>query len=109
MTILNRHISFDVRVCLIIHQFKIIEFKIEDAFHIGINFHLREGEWLAAQLQFHLIHVIGINVKVAKGVDKIAGFKSGYLCHHHGEQRVGGNIERYPQKGIGTALIKLAG
>ena len=38
--------------------------------------------WRARQLQLCLIDVVEINMRVAEGVNKSAGFESGYLRHH---------------------------
>gem|GEM_PF-6576071 len=62
----------------------------------------------AGQLQFCLVDVVEINVRVAKSVDKSAGFEASYLGHHRQQQRVGSDIKRYAQEHIGAALVHLA-
>ena len=40
---------------------------------------------------------------------KLTGFKIADLRQHHGQQRIGGNIERHAQKHVAAALIQHAG
>jgi hypothetical protein len=37
------------------------------------------------------------------------GFEPGHLRHHHGQQRVGGDVERHAEEDVGRALVELAG
>jgi hypothetical protein len=46
---------------------------------------------------------------ITKGVYQLSGFQAADLCHHHGEQRVRGDVEGDSQKHVGTALIELTG
>src|SRR5487761_2041266 len=46
---------------------------------------------------------------ITEGVDEISRFQAAHLRHHQGEQGVAGDVERYAQKNIRAALIKLAG
>ena len=41
-------------------------------------------------------------------MDEIAGTQPGHLRHHHGQERIRGDVERYAKKDIRAALIKLA-
>jgi len=42
-----------------------------------------ERQRLAGQLAFRLIEMVQIEVRVAQGVDELAGLKPGRLSHHH--------------------------
>ena len=46
---------------------------------------------------------------VAQGVDELAGLEARHLRHHHGQQRVGGDVEGKAEKDVGAALVELAG
>ena len=46
---------------------------------------------------------------VSECVDKFSWLEIGDLGHHHGEQCVGCDIERYAEKDVCAALVELAG
>ncbi len=96
-------------VCLVIDQFKVIEFKVVDRLNVGVEFHF--GEWMggASELKLCLFEVIGVEVEVAKGVDKVTGLVSADLGDHQREQSVRGDVEGDTEEEIGTALVELAG
>ena len=98
---------FDVRMRVIINQFEILVLEIKDAFHIRVDFHPRQLARLARQLQSCLLKVVEIEMRVAGRIDKVARLQVTHLCHHHGQQRIGGDIKWYAQEGVGTALIQL--
>ena len=52
--------------------------------------------------------MVGVQVDVAKRVHKLARFQVAHLRHHHGQQRVRGDVERHAQKGIRRPLVELA-
>ena len=66
--------GFDGRMRVIPDKFEIFEFEVEDVFDSGIHFHLGKGFRFAGKLEIHLVHVIGINMCVAEGVDEVAEF-----------------------------------
>ena len=80
---LHCHYALDVWVRIVVFEGEILIFEVEDALHIGIDAHRREWPRLARQLFPHLLEVVGVDVGIAKRVDKLAGFKSGHLSHHH--------------------------
>ena len=41
-------------------------------------------------------------------MNELAGFQTAHLRHHLGQQGVGGDVERHPQKRVGAALVQLA-
>ena len=89
-------------------QFKIIVGEGKDILHVRIDFHLRQRQWLARQLQAGLFQMIGIQVHVAKSMNEFPRLKSRHLGDHQGQQGVGGNVKWNAQKEIGAALIELA-
>ena len=63
---------------------------------------------LAAQLLKELVDVDDINLSVAACPDEFARLEPGLLRHHHGEQRVGGDIERHAEEHVAGTLVQLA-
>jgi hypothetical protein len=63
----------------------------------------------AAELQLCLFDMVQVEVGVAEGMDEFAGFQAADLRDHHGQQRVGGDVERHAEEDIGAALVELAG
>ena len=98
-----------MRVCLVVDQFKIFKFKIENTLYLRIDLHLRQRKRFARQLKFYLLQMVVVDVRIPEGVDKISGLKSGYLSDHQRKQGIGGNVKWHPQEDICTALIELTG
>ena len=73
-----------------------------------IKNHARQGAAFAGELQAGLVEVVGIEMKVAEGVNKRSGLETADLSDHEREERVGGDIKRDSKKKIGAALIELA-
>ena len=59
------------------------------------------------QLCLHLFDEVVVDVHIAEGVDKFARLQTAYLCHHHSEEGVRRDVERYAEKHICTALVEL--
>jgi len=89
-------------------QLKMVELEVVDVVHGRINSHLRQRARLAGELQFGLVKMVAVKVKVAESMDERAWLQTAHLRRHHGEQRVGGDVERHTQKQIRAALIQLA-
>ena len=70
-------------VWIVVLEGEILIFEVEYALHVGIDAHSGERSRVARQLFLHLLEVVGLDVSIAKRVDKLAGFKSGHLSHHH--------------------------
>jgi hypothetical protein len=93
---------------IVIHQFKILEFKVADAFHRRIQFHLRQRTRLARELQLRLLDMVRVKMQVAERVDEFARLQPADLRDHQREQRIAGDVERHAEKNIRAALIHLA-
>ena len=63
-----------MRVGFVADQFEIFEFEIKDIFNMRVQVHFWQGFWLARELELRLFNVIGIEVRIAKGMNKFAGF-----------------------------------
>ena len=97
-----------MRMWVILNQFEILVFKVEDALHLRIDLHLRELTWLTGELKFHLLEVVCIYMSVSCCVNKLTRLKAADLSDHHGQKSIGSDIERNSEENIGTTLIKLA-
>ena len=53
--------------------------------------------------------MIFVKVYIAKSVNELSCFQAADLRHHHGEQGIGGDVERHAEEDIGRALVQLAG
>ena len=47
-------------------------------------------------------------MNVTEGVDKVAWLQATHLCHHHGKECIGGDVEWHTEEHIGTTLVELA-
>src|SRR4030065_420570 len=94
---------------VVVQQLKIIELKIEDRAHCGVEVYAWPRPRGARQLRARLFEVVAVEVRIAEGMDEIAGFESGHLGHHQREQGIGGYIERHAEENIGAALVELTG
>ncbi|OHB80198.1 MAG: hypothetical protein A2W31_02290 [Planctomycetes bacterium RBG_16_64_10] len=81
---------------------------VENGCDLPLNPHRWQRPWRTSQLPLGLRHVILIKVRVTKRMDELAQAQSGDLGHHHGQQRVRSNVERYAEEHIGAALVELA-
>ena len=64
---------------------------------------------VSAQLLQELVDMVVVDVAVTTGPDEFARFKTSLLGHHHGQQRVGSDIERHAKEHIAGTLVQLAG
>ena len=109
VSVLDGDFPGDVRVRLIVDQFKILVVKVKDRADLRVDLHLRKTLWLARQLQPDLFQVILVDVNISAGPDKVAWLQPGDLGHHHGEQGIRRDVERDAQKDVATSLVQLAG
>ena len=108
LTILHCHIAFDMRVRVVVGEGEIGVVEAEDVLNVGIDKHLGQGPRLAGELQFHLLEVVAVDMRVAEGMHKIAVLQSAHLCYHHGKQCVRRYVERHPEENIRRTLVQLA-
>src|SRR4030065_890700 len=103
----DRRLDGGVRV--VVQQFKIFEVKIKGRAPLGIEAHARQWPRRARQLRARLFEVVAVEMRIAEGMNEIAGFESGHLRHHQCEQGIGGDIERHTKENVGAALVELTG
>jgi len=99
---------FDSWVWVVAFESEVVEHKILEVCAGGIEHHAREGAALAGELQAGLLEVVGVEVKVAEGVNKCAGLESTDLRDHEREERVGSDIEGHAEEEVCAALVELA-
>src|SRR6266550_6625786 len=91
----HRHLRLDVRVRRVVFELEILEAEGEQVLHRRIELHHRQLARRARQLQMRLLQMVEIKMRIAEGVDELAGFETRHLRDHHGEQRVGCDVERH--------------
>lgn len=92
---------------VIAFEHKILIAESEEVLHVGVELHTRQGARSACQLQLGLLDMVEIKMRVAGGMDEVAGFETRDLGHHLQQQGIGGNVEGHPKERIGRALIEL--
>ena len=51
--------------------------------------------------------MVEVEVRVAEGVDELSRLKVADLRHHHGQERVAGDVEGHAKKAVGRTLVEL--
>ena len=92
---------------IVVRQLEILILEIEDTFHLRVQCHVRQRTGLTRQLQLDLLQMVVVDVRIAQGMYEIACFLAGYLRHHLGQRGIGGDVERYADEQVGTALVEL--
>ena len=77
--ILDRNNSFYVVPRMVIFQLEILILKIKDILNVRIYHHTWKFSWFTCELQFHLLNMIKIYVRISCGIDKIPWLKTTYL------------------------------
>ena len=97
-----------MRVGVVVEEGKIVVLEREDITFERVDSHRRERTRGARELEAALVDMIGIDMSVAEGVDKIATLEIADLSEHHSKQRIGSDVERHAEEDVGAALIELA-
>src|SRR5690554_555019 len=108
MTASYGHRCRNMRVGLVIHNLEIIKPIIK--YTLGTPFDMQpwQRQRLTCKLQPCLFQMITVQMRITASPDELARLQVALLRDHLSQQRIGGNIERYTQKSIRRALIKLA-
>lgn len=90
---------------MIVFKLEIFKFKVPE----GLVCNDEGGAlfWRAGQLSLEAFHMVQVDVRVAEGMNKVAGCKAAFFGHHHQKHRVTGDVERHPQRDVGAALVEL--
>src|ERR1700730_12576350 len=91
----------------VIHEFKVLIVIFENRPWAPVNH--QPGQWQrrTRELQIRLLQVIQVQVGIPTGPDELTGLEVALLGKHMGEQRIAGDVERYAEKHVGTALVEL--
>lgn len=54
------------------------------------------------QEKFYLLAVVRVQVAVAPSPDEVTSGVVGYLCNHHGQQGIAGDVKRHAEEDVGT-------
>ena len=95
-------------MALVVAELKMLEFDLVDLAAGVRNCQLGKSKQLARQLLLQLRYVVGVDVAVADGVHKLAGFQVAAVCNQPGQQRVAGDVERHAQTHVGRTLVQVA-
>ena len=98
----------DGGVGIVVDQFEVLVGEAVNGFDLGVEAHLRAGAGLAGELFAGLVHVVGVEVQVAEGMDEFLGAEIAHLSDHHGQEGVGCDVEGDAEEDVGTALVELA-
>ena len=92
---------------IVTDEFEVLVLEVEETLHVRIDLHCGQRTRLTGELEFGLFDMIQVEVGVASGVDEVASLIARHLCHHLEQQGVRGDIKRYSEEGICTALVEL--
>ena len=73
---------------------------IVNRFYIWVDKHDRHLPLLAAQLEFNLFLVVGVDVNIAALPNEVTDGVVGLLCKHESQQCVGRDVEWPAEEGI---------
>ena len=90
---------------VVVFEMEIVVSEVENALYVGIDNHAGKGSRLSGKLNIDLLEMIVLDMSIAEGMNEVACFKSGDLCHHHKEQCVRCYVERHTEEYIGAALV----
>ena len=86
---------------------EILELEIKDAAHFAVDDKARGFARLTGELGFHLLHMVGVDMRVAHGVDELPRLVARHMGEHFQQERVGGDVEGHAEEHIGGALVEL--
>ena len=98
----------DVWMWVIVGQGEVLILEREDVLDGGVDVHVGQRSRVSCQLQLGLLDVVEVKGGVASGVDEVTWFETTYLCYHHCQQGVGGDVEWHSEEGVCTSLVELA-
>ena len=108
MRALDGNRGLDSRPRVVSFEGEVFVAESENILHVGLDPHGGQGAGRTGQLCLDLLQEVQVDVGVAERVDEFAGLEPYHLCHHHGEQGVGGDVEGYAEEQVGRPLVELA-
>ena len=98
-----------MRMRVVVGEREVFEGEGIDIGHCWIEGHRWQGTRFASELQLSLFQVIGIEMEIAKSMDKFTRLVAADLSHHLGQEGVGSDVERNAEEKVRGPLIELAG
>ena len=98
-----------MRIGIVAKEVETLVGKVEDVIDRRVNRHRRQFPRRALQLQACLVEMVAVEMRVAEGMDELAGLQPADPRDHHRQQRVGRDIERHAQEHVGGTLVHLQG
>lgn len=92
----------------IVGQLEVLKGEVGNFPLVSVNAHGRGRSGVSGQLKIRLFLVVRVEVEVAEAVDELVGLEVANLGDHHGEQRIGRNVEGDAKEKICASLVKLA-
>src|SRR6185312_1950767 len=105
----HRHLGADMRVGFVVLQPEILISEGEEICHGGIDPHRRQLLRHASELFARLLEMVGVKMRVAEREDEFTRLVAGNLRHHHGQQRIGADVEGHAEEDVAGTLVELAG
>lgn len=85
----------------VVEQLEVLDLEIENVLDVRVENHLRERERLIAHLLFFIdVDLVLVDVRVAETVHELTRYHIDTLSDHHGQQRVGRDVETSAQQPI---------
>lgn len=100
MFFLDGYRGLDGWMWIVAHQLERFVRVVVDGLHIWVNKHDRHLPLLAAQLEFNLFLVVGVDVNIAALPNEVTDGVVGLLCKHESQQCVGRDVEWPAKEGI---------
>lgn len=107
VSILHRHRGLDGGMRVVACDLKILKPEIKDRGDGAGDPQGRQRAEVAGKLGLHLFHMVGIDMRVADGMDEIPGLIARDMGEHDEEEGVRGDVERHAKEHVGAALVKL--
>ena len=95
-------------VWIVVVETEVIETEAVDFSDFRVDPEFRQWPRFTGELEAGLFEVVGVEVDVTKGVNKVAWFVVADVGHHGGKQCVGGDVERNSEEEVGATLVELA-
>ena len=106
---LNSHYACNMRVGIVINKREVLKLEVKQVLHIRVDEHLRQSTRVAGELQLHLLNMIEVDMRIAKGVHEVTCLQARHLRHHLQQQCIRCDIEWHTQEDIRRALVELQG
>eukprot|EP00411_Alexandrium_monilatum_P097620 CAMPEP_0175802222 /NCGR_PEP_ID=MMETSP0097-20121207/87931_1 /TAXON_ID=311494 /ORGANISM="Alexandrium monilatum, Strain CCMP3105" /LENGTH=525 /DNA_ID=CAMNT_0017113555 /DNA_START=193 /DNA_END=1767 /DNA_ORIENTATION=- len=103
------HFHCDLSVWVVAEQLEVGSLEAVDVLDVRVHAQHGEGPGGPLELRLQGLHVVLVDVRVARGVDEVTGPESADLRHHARQQGVGGDVEGHAQAHVAGPLVHEAG